>query len=161
MLKTIPRHWFTWNCEVFDNDNNIGSISFAAWGEAGELETQGSLCKVYRKSPLSGNFILEENGNCIAWAQKPNPMSRLFQVDFAGIQYELKAESPFFRSFILQSQRTTIGSISPEHAFTKRAIIDLPTNIPLTVRLFMVWLVLLLWRRQQRQSSAASSHSSS
>jgi hypothetical protein len=160
MLVTIPRHWFTWNCEVLENSTHIGSIEFAGWGEAGELITTGSFYKVYREGPLSPNFILEEHGNTIAIAEKPNPFVRLFLVNYAGIQYELKAESPFFRKFILQETGQTIGSIKPEHAFTSRAIVDLPTFIPLAVRLFMVWLVLLLWRRQQRQSSASNASAS-
>jgi hypothetical protein len=156
MLRTIPNHWFTWNCEVLENAVPVASINFAAWGEAGELIVQGSRYRVYRESPLSGNFILEENGNRITSAKKPNPLFRAFFLEYAGRQYELKAQSPFGRTFVLQEHGQTIGSICPEHAFTRKAILDLPARIPLAVRIFMVWLVMILWRRQQRQSSAAS-----
>jgi hypothetical protein len=156
MLKTIPKHWFTWNCEVLENAVPVASIDFATWGEAGELIVQGSRYRVYRESPLSGRFILEENGNFIASAEKPNPLFRAFFLEYAGHQYELKAESPLGRTFVLQEYGQSIGSIYPDHAFTRKAIVDLPANIPLAVRIFMVWLVMILWRRQQRQSNAAS-----
>jgi hypothetical protein len=156
MLRTIPNHWFTWNCEVLEDGVPVASINFAAWGEAGELIVQGSRYRVYRKSPLSGNFILEENGNRITSAKKPNPLFRAFFLEYAGRQYELKAQSPFGRTFGLQEHGQTIGSICPEHAFTRKAIVDLPASIPLAVRIFLVWLVMILWRRPQSQSSTAS-----
>lgn len=156
MLRTIPNHWFTWNCQVLEDGVPVASIYFAAWGEAGELSIEGSHYRVYRESPFSGQFFLEENGNCIASAEKPNPLFRLFSVNSAGSQYELKAQSPFGRMFVLQEYGQAIGSIYPEHTFTRKAIVDLPASIPLTVRIFMVWLVMILWRRQQRQSSAAN-----
>ncbi len=68
MLKTIPNHWFTWNCEVLEGNVRVASIYFNAWGEAGELIVEGFRYRVYRESPLSGTFILEEDDNSIAWA---------------------------------------------------------------------------------------------
>jgi hypothetical protein len=156
MLRTIPNHWFTWNCEVLENAVPVASINFAAWGEAGELIVQGSRYRVYRESPLSGNFILEENGNRITSAKKPNPLLRAFFLEYAGRQYKLKAKSPLGRTFVLQEYAQSIGSICPEHAFTRKAIVDLPASIPLAVRIFLVWLVMILWRRPQSQSSTAS-----
>jgi hypothetical protein len=156
MLKTIPNHWFTWNCEVLEGNAPVASIYFNAWGEAGELFFEGFRYRVYRQGPLSGTFILQQDDNSIAWAEKPNPLFRMFSVNYGGHQYELKAKSPFGRTFVLHEYEQIVGSIYPEHAFTRRAIIDLPESIPLVVRIFMVWLVMILWRRQQRQSSTAS-----
>ncbi len=153
MLRSIPNHWFTWNCEVLEGNARVASIYFNGWGEAGELIVEGFRYRVYRESPLSGTFILEEDDNSIAWAEKPNPLFRVFSVNYGGNQYELKAESPFGKTFVLQEYEQLLGSIYPENVFTRRAIVDLPENIPLAVRIFMVWLVMILWRRQQRQSS--------
>ncbi|ARV62982.1 hypothetical protein BZZ01_11670 [Nostocales cyanobacterium HT-58-2] len=157
MLKTIPRHWFTWNCKVLENDTPVASIEFAAWAEAGEIIIHGSRYRVYREFPYSRKFFLEENGQQIAWAEKPS-VFRVFDVKYTQIEYELKAES-IFKNFILQQDRQIIGSINPENPFTRRTSVDLPESLPLVVRLFMVWLVLNLRRRQSRRANAANTRS--
>jgi hypothetical protein len=160
MLKTIPAHWFTWNCGVFENHVPIANMGFSVWGEAGELQVQNahdqnghhqnSHYKVYRESAISSNFFLADHETCIAMAEKPNPLFRQFFIKHADSRYELQAISPLGRKFILQEYGQIVGSIYPAHALTQRAIADLPTTIPLPVRLFMVWLVLTLWKRQQQ-----------
>jgi hypothetical protein len=143
VLKTTPRNWFTWNCDVVEDNLAIGSIEFSAWGEAGQFFISNSCYVAYRETPVSAIFFLEQNGERIAWAVKSNPFARMFEINYADTKYELKAESPFSREFVLQERELIIGAISPEHLFTRRAIADLPTTIPLPLRLFMIWLVLL------------------
>jgi hypothetical protein len=150
MLKMIPDHWFTWNCGVFENRILIANIGFSVWGEAGELQVEDCHYKVYRESVISSNFFLADHETCIAMAEKPNPLFRQFFIKHADSRYELQAISPLGRKFMLQEYGQIVGSIYPAHAFTQRAIADLPTTIPLPVRLFMVWLVLTLWKRQQQ-----------
>jgi hypothetical protein len=60
----------------------------------------------------------------------------------------LEAESMLRRKFVLYEGGQALGSVQPEHAFTRKAIIDLPTDIALPVRIFMVWLTLILWKRE-------------
>ncbi|MBF2009480.1 MAG: hypothetical protein IGS49_29670 [Chlorogloeopsis fritschii C42_A2020_084] len=155
MLRTVPRNWFTWNCEVIKNDISIAGIQFAAWTNTGELIVEGDCYRVYRESAFSGNFFLEKDGNRLIKAVKPSPF-RVFRVYYAGREYELKAESSWKRIFLLLSQGETIGVIRPEHAWTRRALVDLPENFPLVIRLFMVWLVLLSWKQEWNATSAVS-----
>jgi hypothetical protein len=155
MLRTVPRHWFTWNCEVIEDDISIAQIQFAAWTNTGELIVEGDRYRVYRESSFSGNFFLEKDGNRLVKAVKPSPF-RVFQVYYTGREYELKAESSWKRIFLLHAQGETIGVIRPEHAWTRRAIVDLPDKFPLVVRLFMVWLVLSSWKQQWNTTAVVS-----
>jgi hypothetical protein len=160
MLKTIPAHWFTWDCDVFENRIPIAKIGFSVWGEAGELDVQSFVqdgnqdghsdghYQVYRDS---GSFLLADHQACIAIAEKPNPIFRQFFIKHADSRYELQAVSPTGRTFILQEYGQIVGSIYPARMLTHRAIADLPDAIPLPVRLFIIWLVLTLWKRQQPQ----------
>lgn len=43
---------------------------------------------------------------------------------------------------------TPIGSMSPEGIFTRRAAVDLPSTLPLTVRVFIIWLTATLWKHE-------------
>jgi hypothetical protein len=42
-----------------------------------------------------------------------------------------------------------IGSIAPKGTFTREAAADLPHNLPLPLRMFIVWLSVISWKRQQ------------
>jgi hypothetical protein len=57
----------------------------------------------------------------------------------------LRATSAFTRELILLDGSSQIGSISPEGLVGRRAIVDLPDEMPLPVRIFITWLALRLW----------------
>jgi hypothetical protein len=40
-----------------------------------------------------------------------------------------------------------IGSISPESVWTRRSAADLPSDWPVPIKSFVIWLVILLWKR--------------
>jgi hypothetical protein len=149
MLKTIPVDWFSWNCHVVKDQIPIANLGFSVWGEAGELQIQDQLYKVFRED--NGNFFLANQETCIAFAEKPNPLFRQFFIRHADTRYELQALSAKGRQFIVQEYGQIVGSIYPAHGWSKRAIADLPDAIPLPLRLFMIWLVLTLWKRQQQR----------
>ena len=146
-LKAIPRKWWSWTFSVFNDGREIAELSFACLREGGGLRFCDSIYRIYRQGMFSGSFILETNGQITAYAEKPSVLHRSFTVHHAGKTYILEAESAFRRKFVLRNADSVTGSISPEKACARDARIDLPTELPLPVRLFMVWLTLLLWKR--------------
>ena len=131
------------------NDRGIvARIETHWWREKGALTIQGVDHSVYRERPMSGDFILESAGSILARARKPSAFRRFFNVEHAGRQYTLRAPSAFRRAFIVLDGDLGIGSISPDGLFTRRASVDLPENIPLAVRIFIVWLAVILWKRE-------------
>jgi hypothetical protein len=148
MLIAIPDGWFSWGFTIFDDQKAIAKIDLAWMREAGELNLDGSNYRVFREGLLSGAFILEKEGRVLARAIKPSALIRSFKVDYNNRSYTLEAETALLRKFLLRGNGQTIGSVRPEHAFTRRAIIDLPADIALPVRIFMVWLTLVLWKRE-------------
>ncbi|MCU0571118.1 MAG: hypothetical protein MUF49_31705 [Oculatellaceae cyanobacterium Prado106] len=148
VLQVTPNHWLTWNCRVVAQRQSVATLRFSNWGEAGELNIQNYLYQLYREDRLSKNYYLADQLKCIAIAQKPNPLFRQFFVKEGDRRYELKATSAIGRQFILQEYGQIIGSLYPAHCLSRKVIVDLPESIPLSVKLFMVWLMLLLWKRQ-------------
>ena len=59
----------------------------------------------------------------------------------------LRMASRLRRRFVLIEGDREIGAIRPAHLFSRSALADLPDDLPLAVRIFMIWLVLLLWKR--------------
>ncbi len=148
MLRAEPNNWFSWKFAVLDENNRaIARIDIGWLREAGELYLDGRKYSIYRERPLGGAFILEEDGKEVARAEKPSALLRSFTVRYDGKMYTLEAVSPVARMFVLCENGRTLGTIKPEHALTRKALIDLPAQMPLPTRIFMAWLVFVLWKR--------------
>ncbi len=155
MLRAIPRHWFSWNYRIFEESQHVADIDVSWWCEKGLLTVQGDAYQVYREGPKRGAFILESSGTVLARAEKPSVFLRCFFFEHKGRFYTLRASSAFRREFILLDGAETIGFLSPEGIFTNRASVDLPETLPLAVRVFIVWLTVILWRRESDSNPAA------
>jgi len=146
-LEAKPKAWWSWTFRVVDDGKEIAEISFACMREAGTLQLADSTYRFYRQGAFRGQFILERNGHVIAYAEKPSALVRSFNVYYGAKIYTLEAESIFRRKFVLREAGSEIGSIAPQRACYRDARIDLPETLLLPVRLFMLWLTLLLWKR--------------
>jgi hypothetical protein len=148
MLTAIPRHWFSWDFTLFEKDRSLAEIDMSAWREKGELTVTNTTYRVYREGLFSGAFILEGNGAVVARAEKPSAMTRRVVLNFGSTQFELKPRSTlFFRTFHLLSGKRIVGTLSPRGFLSRRMDIELSDDIPLPIKVFVVWLTVLLWKR--------------
>ncbi|MBM3470135.1 MAG: hypothetical protein FJX73_05000 [Armatimonadetes bacterium] len=99
-----------------------------------------------------GDFVLESGGAVLARAEKPSAFRRSFVIEHEGRRYTLRSRSAFLRAFVLLDGSAEVGSITPEGMLTRRADVTLPLDLPLPVRVFIIWLVLILWRRDDDSS---------
>jgi hypothetical protein len=102
---------------------------------------------------LSGLFVIEGDGTVLAQADKPNALTRRFEVTYGNHTLALTAQSPFTRAFGVYDSENQIGGIYPNHCFTRKTTIDLPDDIILPVKAFLFWLVVLMWRRTAHNRS--------
>jgi hypothetical protein len=154
MLTIIPKGWFSWDFNILDGDKKLALIDLAWTREAGVLLLDGQSYKVHREHWFGGAFMLEQDGQVLARAIKPSAWKRALQIEHGEHRYILKPVSSFGRSFELVDGERVIGSIRPQHAFTRKANIDFPESIPLPVRTFMVWLTIILWKRESDAAAA-------
>jgi len=154
MLKAIPKGWFSWDFTVTDGTQSLATIDVSWWREKGELKVQGAAYQVYREGLMSGAFILEKNGSTMARAEKPSVFRRSFIIEYAGKHYTLRAKSALGREFLLLENEREIGAISPEGIFTRRASVALPESLPLPVRVFIIWLTVVLWKREAQAAAS-------
>lgn len=71
-----------------------------------------------------------------------------------AVTRRLRAKSVFRRGFVLLDGDREIGSLSPEGIFTRRATVDLPQALPLPVKVFIIWLAVILWKRSSDAAAA-------
>jgi hypothetical protein len=154
MLTATPRGWFSWDYAVSRNSDHLADIDISWWREKGTLTVDGQHYGVYRERPLSGKFILESDGTIVASAEKPNSLRRRMLIETtAGKQYELKPRDMFTRTFELHAGSTVVGSLSAKGVFSRGMNVDLPETLPLPVRVFVMWLTVILWKRDAAAAS--------
>lgn len=153
MLHIKPRSWLSWDYTVFRGDRPLADIDLHWFRDEAEVTIGTKSCILYREGML-GAFVLAIDGRPVARAIKPNLFQRRFEITFNGRSYTLEGISAFSRPFRLRSTNQVLGTIAPENALTRRAVVDLDDAVPAEVQLLSIWLVILMWRRA---AAAASS----
>jgi len=156
MLELVPLRWFSLDFSILQEGSPIAEIKYSSWRERGTLTVGGSSYKVYREGLMSCQFILELNGTCLAHAEKPSWRYRSFTVQHDGKTHILKAESAFSQKFLLLENDRQIGSISPARMFKRKAMADLPDELPLPIKVFLLWLTVILWKHNSEDVALAA-----
>jgi hypothetical protein len=153
MLHATPRGLFTWGFTVQEGGDPVADIDPSWFGERAEIRAGGQTYSAYREGLLAGTFVLQSGERALARARKASAFLRAFDIDLAGRPLELKATSFWAREFVLFEGGVPVGRIGPAGWFGRRAVIDLPPDVPLPAQLFLFWLVLVLWRRADGSAS--------
>ena len=149
MLHIVPTNWYSWNFSVTDESRAVARVTLSHWCEKGALAIGDRTFRVYREGMMSGPFVLEHAGSMLAQAEKPSFFRREFVIRHAGREYTLRRESTFRRAFVFLDGSRQVGFVAPKNAFTRKAAASLPHDLPLPVRMFIVWLTMISWRRDQ------------
>jgi len=153
VLQLVPESWLTWNYDLLDGDRLIAGIRVSSLPESGTFSIDGSSYSARRAGIFSGEYTLELNGQIIARAQKPSAFVNSFEIQYSDKRYALKKESFIGRSFVLLDGDRQIGSIQAKGFLSRKADVELPEEIPLPIKVFILWLGILLWRREANASS--------
>jgi hypothetical protein len=154
MTMTIDAtHWYSWDFDVTDDARHVAHLDLSAWRERGVLTIDGAAHRVYREGVGGGDFLLERDGIVMARATKPSAFRSAFEVRHDGRTYELAKESFWQRRFVLRSGNAEIGSIAPRRTFGREAVATLPEPWPLPLKVFVIWLVVLMWKRAAANAS--------
>lgn len=147
MLTANPHSWFSWDFTLAKNGESIANIDLSSWREKGALTVANATYRISREGLCSGAFLLESNGTVLARARKPSAWTRRLVLDFGGAKFELKPQSAFARGFQLLEDERIVGTLLPDSFLTRKFNVELPEDLPLQIRAFIVWLTVLLWKR--------------
>lgn len=156
LLEAIPDSWFSWNFTVTDGRRPIADIDVSWWREKGVITVDASEYRVYRERVLGGAFVLERSGSVLARAEKPSFVSRRLIIECNGVKYTLRPRHILSRAFLLVGDSGVMGALSPRGLFSRRMQFDLPGDLALPVRVFIVWLTIILWKRDSDAAAGGS-----
>lgn len=86
-------------------------------------------------------------------AGKPSAFRDRFEFDLAGETYQLKPVGWSRRRFVVLGGGEEAGVIKQTGWLTRKSTIDLPDAWALPVRVFIFWLVVLIWARDDADAS--------
>ena len=153
-LQVLPKRWGSQDLSVMGESGPLADIDLSWWREQAVLTIEGKPYRAYREGLASGDFILESAGSVVARAEKPSAWRRTLLIRHDGREYTLQAAAAFRREFVLLAGSRQIGTLAPKGAFTRKAAVDLPDELPLPVRVFIIWLVAILWKRDAAGAAA-------
>lgn len=156
MLQLEPKHWYSWDFTLMAGDAALAQIDFSSWRERGSLRIQGQTYTVTKEGLLSGGFTLASPGGTVATASRESVFRRQYRVVAGGHSYTLQPRSTWGRAIVVREGDRELGTIAPRGIFTRRGTVSLPDVVPLPVRVFLVWLALLLWKREAEAANAAT-----
>lgn len=152
MLQVCPKRWGSWTFTVRNSlGADVGEIQLSPWRERGVVRAGGVDYPVGRDG-LLGCFTLGAAETAPARAAKPSALRRVFLISAGGREWSLRPESALGRSFLLIDGDTQVGRVAPIRWWSRAVEADLPENLDLALRMFVVWLVLLMERRRQTSS---------
>jgi hypothetical protein len=156
MLRAAPRSWFSNTYLIAEDGVSVAALNLAVFREAAALRIDGDEYRLYREGWASGDFVLERNGAIVVRAAKPSAFRNLFEIDYNGQRFRLQRESAWRREFGLYRGEGRIGVLAPEGMWSRVAQGELPAELPLAVRAFIIWLMLLIWRRNDSAAASAA-----
>jgi hypothetical protein len=148
ILQAVPKAWLAWDFDVRDDGGQtLGEVRLSSWRERGAVCAAGLEYRVFREC-LLGAFVLEEDGRPLARAVKTSALFRSFEIEHEGRSLTLKALSAVRRAMVLSEGEIVVGTIEPEGILTRRARIQMLDELPFVLKLFAIWLTMLLWKRE-------------
>lgn len=154
-LEIAPKHMVSWDFDVREEGGASIRLDLAHTEKA-EFELDGVRYRIRREGPMSGDWTLEAEGDrsVLARAGKVSVFRREYVVTAAGRRLVYRAAHPLTRAFVLLHGRREIGSLRPGGFLRRRAVAELPDELGGPIRIFLVFLALILWRRQARAAAS-------
>jgi hypothetical protein len=152
-MMLVPSAWYSWDFDVTDGQRRLARVEMSAWREKGVLKVDGINHEVYREGWGSGDFILKRDGVVLAKATKPSAFRSAFTLTYNNREYTVGKRSAWGRAFVVSEGDTELGSLVPTRWWARDATATLPEAWPVHIRVFAIWLALLLWKRDAQNGS--------
>lgn len=147
MIEATPKSTFSSDFELSMDGRSLALLDLGSWREAAEFVIDGEAYTLSRERSMSGSFLLKKGDQVMAEAVKPSAFRETFELEHERECYVIRKPSIWRREFEVLRLGSRVGRIFPAGSFSRRALVDLPSEWPIPVQVFVFWLVLLIWNR--------------
>ncbi len=149
-FKEKPSIW-NWNYIFRENEKPIAKLHVPWYRTKSHLLIKDKSYKLYRKGIFWGNYVMVCDGKIIGYAKKGWAHGN-FKITYQNQKYQFNSyhseklglligSSPF----TLYREKEPVGKVK---AIKARMIsIDLPVELELSAKVFIVWLAVIIWKR--------------
>lgn len=155
-MRARPKYLFSWGFDLYWDGGLLAGFDMAWLREGGRFTHGDREYLLSREGLWSGDFVLVAEQAVLARATKESAFVRRFLVRTGERDLVLEAVSVFGRSFQLGENGLVVGSVIPDHLFTRACTLEFPDDLAVPVQVFLFWLVALLWRRAGSAAAASS-----
>lgn len=148
MLTASPTGLFARNFRFALDDRALGTIEQASLREKATITLDGTTY-TFSNQLLGSDFMLEAGGRTLATAEK-RTLRRAFDVTAGDRRFELIVGGTFVKGgrYALKEGGRTVGTlVKAPLARSGRA--DLPDDLALPVRVWLLWIGLMMWKRER------------
>lgn len=132
----------------------VGSFVGSAWRERGRIRDGGQEWEFRRER--GRRFVLAGPTAEYAAADRLSLWTERWRVSTGGLAYELVTPSWWSRRYELRAGGHPVGRLDPKGMFGNKAHVELPAELPPAVGVFVVAVVMTIWRRQGAAAGGAA-----
>ena len=129
----------------------VAAFASSVWRENGQVRIGDRFWELRNQG--SRRFTLEGQAGTLAVAERASYWSGAWRVSAGDRTYELVKPSWRSRRYDVRAGGVTVGELRPMGVFGSKAEVDLPDDMPPPVQVFVVAVVMTLWRREQNSAA--------
>ena len=149
MWRVVPKGWLSRDLTILENGRSVALVGFARFSGAAHFAVGDAAYTIREARPVYGSWVLERDGEAIAYARSVRALFRhSCVIEYGGKRYQVQERSAFRRDLVVREGVQFVGYIEPERAFARTLRACLPEDLPLAVRVFIVALAANPWTDQ-------------
>jgi hypothetical protein len=155
MVIVQPHGSFKRGFDVLDEGGpTVGSFEGSPWREGGRIRAGGQEWEFRRERYR--RLVLARSEGEYAAAERVSAWSGRWELTTGGRTYGLAKAAWYSRRYELRVGDAVVGELHPRGVFGNRADVLLPPELPPAVQVFVVAVVMTLWRREQSAAAGAA-----
>ncbi|MAG56619.1 MAG: hypothetical protein CMJ83_10050 [Planctomycetes bacterium] len=156
MLEARPKSFCSSTWQIHRGDQVAAEFSHGWWNESAKLIVGDQLYRIERKG-WSGAFRLLSGDQVVLSAKKASAWKARFEIQVGDDVMDIVPENWGGKSWIVTNRDgTIIGRMGRHSWWTRRAWVDFPEGMPVSVQAFLLCLAVFMWNRQSAGMGSAS-----
>jgi hypothetical protein len=155
MVLVRPRGTWRRGFDVLDESGPVlGVFEGSPWRESGRIRAGGQEWEFRRER--SRRLVLAGPLGEPAAADRTSLWSGRWRLSAGGRTYELAKPGWWSRRYQLRAGSAVVGELSQRGLFSSKADVSLPPELPPAVQVFVIAVVMTLWRRENNAAAGAA-----